>query len=200
MKWYRLHNQDISNRFNIHSLTRNFWKIPWPSHFLHALKIGDILNRANCPLTEVVEGSLLKMSAYAALVGLKTFFISKAAATDISNATFRFAKYVYHGLFMLLFLSWSVWLIFITRLTTAVLIGCSILTTSKQFFGDPIHCHINAKDWSLKVGSPTNLDWYFLIRHLNDSNNDIYKSSSRSSSLIASWSRLIPWPPRMALV
>jgi len=68
------------------------------------------------------------MSAYAALVGLKTFFVSKAAATDISNATFCFAK-----------------------LTTAVLIGCSILTTSKQFFGDPIHCHIDSSHLSLKV-------------------------------------------------
>jgi len=68
------------------------------------------------------------MSAYAALVGLKNFFVSKAEATDISNATFCFAK-----------------------LVTAVLIGCSILTTSKQFFGDPIHCHLDTKHLSLKV-------------------------------------------------
>jgi len=56
--------------------------------------------------------------AYAALGGLKQFFKCNAEAIDISNATFTLAK-----------------------LTTAVLIGCSILTTSKQFFGDPIHCH-----------------------------------------------------------
>lgn len=43
---------------------------------------------------------------------------------------------------------------FTTRLTTAVLIGCSILTTSKQFFGDPIHCNLDTKHLSLKVSSP----------------------------------------------
>jgi len=66
--------------------------------------------------------------AYAALGGLKHFFKSNAEAIDISNVTFTFAK-----------------------LTTAILIGCSILTTSKQFFGDPIHCHKDSPVPSLQV-------------------------------------------------
>ena len=74
--------------------------------------------------------------AYAALGGLKQFFKSNADAIDISNATFTLAKFVScnHYKFKRQPTDFC-------RLTTAVLIGCSILTTSKQFFGDPIHCH-----------------------------------------------------------
>ena len=110
------------------------------------------------------------MSAYTALVGLKSFFVSKATGADISNATFCFAKYVILSCYtcpcthnrLILQIFWSSVLILrsvfaidsTTRLTTAVLIGCSILTTSKQFFGDPIHCNLDAKHISLKVSSP----------------------------------------------
>ena len=105
------------------------------------------------------------MSAYAALVGLKNFFVSKTEATDISNATFCFAKYVCQictiaieeasdhycsHCFKIEYVPLLV--IGTSRLVTAVLIGCSILTTSKQFFGDPIHCHLDTKHLSLKVG------------------------------------------------
>ena len=38
-----------------------------------------------------------------------------------------------------------------SRMTTAILIGCSILTTSNQFFGHPIHCHLDADVMSLQV-------------------------------------------------
>ena len=74
--------------------------------------------------------------AYAALGGLKQFFKSNAEAIDISNATFTLAKFVScnHCKFKHQPSDFC-------RLMTAVLIGCSILTTSKQFFGDPIHCH-----------------------------------------------------------
>jgi len=90
------------------------------------------------------------MSAYAALVGLKSFFVSKTTATDISNATFSFAK-----------------------LTTAVLIGCSILTTSKQFFGDPIHCNLDTKHLSLKMfESYCFMEETYTLAATNDSNLD----------------------------
>ena len=87
--------------------------------------------------------------AYAALGGLKHFFKSNAEAIDISNTTFTFAKFVLfnHTPSIALLLS----LLNSPRLTTAVLIGCSILTTSKQFFGDPIHCHKDSPVPSLQV-------------------------------------------------
>ena len=85
--------------------------------------------------------------AYAALGGLKHFFKSNAEATDISNATFTFAKFVLFNHTPTIVVK----LLNFPRLTTAVLIGCSILTTSKQFFGDPIHCHKDSPVLSLQV-------------------------------------------------
>jgi len=58
------------------------------------------------------------MSVVSVLGDLKKYVASKSRA-DISNTIFR-----------------------LHRLTAALLIGCSILTTSRQFFGNPIHCHV----------------------------------------------------------
>jgi len=58
------------------------------------------------------------MSVVAVLGDLKKYVASKSRA-DVSNTIFK-----------------------LHRLTAALLIGCSILTTSRQFFGNPIHCHV----------------------------------------------------------
>ena len=85
--------------------------------------------------------------AYAALGGLKHFFKSNAEAIDISNATFTFAKFVLFNHTPIIVVKPFE----LPRFTTAILIGCSILTTSKQFFGDPIHCHKDSPVPSLQV-------------------------------------------------
>jgi len=62
------------------------------------------------------------MSVYAALSGFKGFFQPKSSKTNVSNLTFD-----------------------LHRMTAVLLLACSILTTSKQFFGDPIHCSTEGK-------------------------------------------------------
>jgi len=58
------------------------------------------------------------MSVVYALSDLKKYLASKSRA-DVSNIIFK-----------------------LHRLVGALLIGSSILTTSRQFFGEPIHCHV----------------------------------------------------------
>eukprot|EP00092_Neocalanus_flemingeri_P031475 GFUD01034182.1.p1 GENE.GFUD01034182.1~~GFUD01034182.1.p1 ORF type:complete len:384 (-),score=61.83 GFUD01034182.1:368-1519(-) len=67
------------------------------------------------------------MSVVAALGDLKKYAKCKPRA-DVSNTVFR-----------------------LHRLTAAVLIGCSILTTSRQFFGEPIHCMLGGGSIPLQV-------------------------------------------------
>jgi len=67
------------------------------------------------------------MSLVGALGELKKFVKHKPRA-DVSNHIFK-----------------------LHRITTAFLIGCSILTTSKQFFGDPIHCMLGGGSIPLPV-------------------------------------------------
>jgi len=67
------------------------------------------------------------MSVVAVLGDLKKFAKTKPRA-DVSNTIFK-----------------------LHRLTAALLIGCSILTTSRQFFGDPIHCMLGGGSIPLPV-------------------------------------------------
>jgi len=67
------------------------------------------------------------MSVVAALGELKKYVKHKPRA-DVSNTIFK-----------------------LHRISTALLIGCSILTTSKQFFGDPIHCMLGGGSIPLQV-------------------------------------------------
>jgi len=67
------------------------------------------------------------MSVVSALSDLKKYVATKSRA-DVSNTIFK-----------------------LHRLTAALLIGCSILTTSRQFFGDPIHCMLGGGTIPLPV-------------------------------------------------
>merc|ERR1719341_2964355 len=77
--------------------------------------------------TKVTHTIPIKMSVVAVLGDLKKFAKNKPRA-DVSNTIFK-----------------------LHRLTAALLIGCSILTTSRQFFGDPIHCMLGGGSIPLNV-------------------------------------------------
>jgi len=62
------------------------------------------------------------MSVYALLGGFKGIFKPKSSRASVSNLTFD-----------------------LHRLTAVLLLVCSVLTTAKQFFGEPIHCSTEGK-------------------------------------------------------
>jgi len=68
------------------------------------------------------------MSIYGVLGALTKFLKNKADRVDISNLTLSLHKR-----------------------TAALLLACSILTTSRQFFGEPIHCQLDTSAIALKV-------------------------------------------------
>eukprot|EP00092_Neocalanus_flemingeri_P040662 GFUD01044273.1.p1 GENE.GFUD01044273.1~~GFUD01044273.1.p1 ORF type:complete len:385 (+),score=46.26 GFUD01044273.1:90-1244(+) len=63
-----------------------------------------------------------------AVLGDLTKYVKFKPRADVSNTIFR-----------------------LHRLTAGLLIGCSILTTSRQFFGDPIHCMLGGGSIPLQV-------------------------------------------------
>ena len=82
----------------------------------------------------------------------KSLFKSKTETINVSNATFSMAK-----------------------LMTAVLMGCFVLTASKQFFGDPIRCHKDSPVPSVQVfESHCFMEETYTIASNNCNNKDFY--------------------------
>jgi len=68
------------------------------------------------------------MSVYGLLAVLGKYFKIKNDRANVSNATFTLHKH-----------------------TATLLLACSILTTARQFYGEPIHCQLDADVISLKI-------------------------------------------------